>query len=281
MGILSWLFGEGKKRGGVSSTSLSQARKPSPISPQNQQPRKTYRLWPWKLPETVRRISVDGPLERKVYVYDGAPLRNIRIGESFVIEAYPGSAQMESVYTGMVWKTDDSTLVTYKGKPIGFTNIPIEETKELAKRGIVLTMTAKCIGMVDGYDGVKDIRYGVFDYIHVMDVLALVSARDAGAPLDAKRYKFSEHKKAPLETFSPHEFIAFPDARIEYIRGKGDAKPRIRVTSSDGRIITEVGPTWPYYHEWSEHIAAGSKVHATASLEYLRPMSYSVTIYCW
>ena len=213
-------------------------------------------------------LDVGGNHERTVYVYDGRPLANVQIGQTIPIETYCGDCRMRSIYTGAEWDSTEmgDAVVMYKDQIIGFTTIPREKVLEAAKLGYAFRFKAKCIGMLEGYDGIKEIKAITPSpfYLH-----GLVPGAEDDRPLRDREYYFyyNEYDEEDYANIAIRDEWAFPNAKIEMIPTppKSSAKPHIGVYSSDGMLISEVAAKNGYYSSLIEFMNSYSNFSVKAT----------------
>lgn len=206
-----------------------------------------FKPWGYKLKGF---IDIDGDSERAIYVYDGRPLAGVRKGQIIPIETYCGDCRMTSIYTGMEWDSAEmgDAPVMYRDQVIGFTTIPREKVLEAAKLGYALRFKAKCMGMLEGYDNVKEIKMIAPKPFYLY---GLVPDAADDRPLRDREYYFSynEYDEDDFANIAKKDEWTFPDARLEMIPTptKSSAKPHIGVYSNDGMLVSEVAAKNKYY----------------------------------
>lgn len=108
------------------------------------------REYPLQSKPTLKPLLLSGCEERKVYVYDGSPLKSIKKHERIVLHATADEITMISAETGGVWSTSDedssACALLYNGKPIGFMSSYGGILQELCKRGFDVQIDAMRTG---------------------------------------------------------------------------------------------------------------------------------------
>lgn len=86
--------------------------------------------------------------ERKIYTYDGRPMKGLRTGSYIVLDVIREDVMMESIATGTVWDTNEfgDVALGYHGEAIGFLGVPRRGFELLFEAGYAPTIKAKKTG---------------------------------------------------------------------------------------------------------------------------------------
>lgn len=142
MGFLSSLFNSAKKAGKpkeeAAPTKESELSIPAPRK-QSNDPSAKSRLYTLKL---------EGDSERRIYTYDGTPLKGTRKGSVLFADVITEPTRLYSEATGSEWDSSDGGVaLAVNGIPFGMTSTMEQTFKELAEAGYAVKVKVKRLGM--------------------------------------------------------------------------------------------------------------------------------------
>ena len=280
MGLFDLLFGSKAKKTGASAKTSTPTQK--------QAAQDSFSAWQG-IPECEREYRFDGEKERKVIVYNGAPVSSLSAGTEIALTPYLGEGVMYSRFSDWSVNTKDcfDTIMCYKGTPIGFCSIPRGEVKTLARKGIRVSFSAKCLGDLEGYSGIKEIVLYAPAKIYADDVLGEISCYEHGATEKPQVLQYNEYDEEDYIELASKKRWQFPSAKIEFIpTPKGSsAKPHILLTSKRGKKISEVTARNSYYAELAELVRDDLAYLIQATRidrdEEDRPAFYHICVFYW
>ena len=105
----------------------------------------------WAVPDYKGSVLLEPRYDGKLYVYYPEPLRAVRQGERFLLEAVPGDVVLHSSYSGNTVRTRDSGTVAYKyrGEVVGMSSYFSEAVTELMRSGYRVHLEAEKLGVYD------------------------------------------------------------------------------------------------------------------------------------
>lgn len=109
----------------------------------------TVMLWarePFKA--TIKLMPI---YEKTFYTYYSEPMRKLRIGDVFLLEAVPGDAVLHSSYSGNTLETVESDMLAYSfdGQIVGASNCFHENVENLLRQGYRVFLEAEKTGVLD------------------------------------------------------------------------------------------------------------------------------------
>ena len=117
------------------------------------------RYVPWNVPPTKGTYRLPAERNKKVYTYYGEPLKKLKVGEHFVLEAVPADVSIISQYTNAEVSTEDfgDIAYAYNGLIVGLSSAHAPAVKQMLMKGYRVEIEA----YITEYD--KD--YG-FPYVY-------------------------------------------------------------------------------------------------------------------
>lgn len=230
-----------------------------------------HQLTPWPLPVPSYEVVISGDCERHIYNFDSRPLKGVRKGQVVTLELFRGEGSMTSTATGYYhdMKEFNDCIVLYEGAPIGFITFPADKLKRAAELGYAIKINAKCYGMLEGYEGIKDMAALVPQYFNLYDWIP--GAEDDRPIWKRENYfKYYEYDEEDYANLTSRYEWEFKDAKIQMIPTppKSTAKPHIGVYSAEGMLISEVAAKNGYYGDLIKYMESYSSfdVYATRNV---------------
>lgn len=96
----------------------------------------------------MRDVIINGDSPSIVYVYDGAPIRNVKVGETIYMDASSKRTVMTSKATGTTWDSigGHGVPLYYYGKPVGFLPTNSDKINAMLKNGRSVKVAVKRVG---------------------------------------------------------------------------------------------------------------------------------------
>lgn len=93
-------------------------------------------------------LTLEGDSERRVYTYDGTPLKGTRKGSVLFADVITEPTRLHSDVTGSEWNSSDGGVaLAVNGTPFGMTSTLEKTFKELAEAGYDVKVKVKRLGM--------------------------------------------------------------------------------------------------------------------------------------
>lgn len=222
-------------------------------------------------------VVLEGNEERRVYVYDGAPLKGTRKGSVFYVEVARKPVRLVSTLNMTEWdsETDGGVALTINGTPFGMTGTLEKTFRKLIDKGYSISIKAKRKGMYD--TGIPEVSLLIPDPQEIFRWLDACDELGEEVPFDERNSPRCEAAAAAHGERKRLEFglgISLPEGsegvifNLDEWAGSGhpqietsviptpkgsQAKPHIVVKDGE-RKIAEVSARNGQYRVLSEHV---------------------------
>lgn len=304
MGFLKSLFRATKKK---ETTKKKEAAKKN-SAPKHEPTHTPKEHGPQKAPSArkcIYTLTLEGDSERRVYTYDGAPLKGTRKGSVFYADVITEPVSLHSDVTGSDWDSSSGGVaLAVNGMLFGMTSTLERTFKELAEAGYAVKVKAKRLGMY--CEGIPEIVLMIPDpneVFHWRDACRGLGREvpfeerhseecERAAELENERHRLSRSSGLDLpvgvdgDVFfindedwpgaKPSNGLALVEISTELIpTPKGSsAKPHI-VVSVSGEAFVEVSARNHQYSAMARHV--GEKPYASTCQKHLRDDG----TFCW
>lgn len=105
----------------------------------------------WRTLPFQGKVVLEPSVKGKLYVYYPEPLRHVRQGERFLVEAVAGDVIMRSSYSGNEMDTRESDVIAYMygNDIVGMSSCCKANVRELLERGFKVFVQAEKLGVFD------------------------------------------------------------------------------------------------------------------------------------
>lgn len=201
-------------------------------------------------------VAIKGDQERTVYVYHGAPLIKVPVGEEIWLEVIPRDVKMKSDLTGTVANSKEGTPLAYNGRPVGFLSYVDTTISTLVRRGHPVTICATRTGTyAPGFPSIVALMPSFSEMRCYVDAkekakkegkIIVYNVGDSG-------YKGSLLSQGKVSTYVTVTLIPTPEG--------SSAKPRIALIDDNGNTLDEFGARNSRYKQFEDLV--GKRLKAT------------------
>lgn len=236
MGILSSLFGGGRKQG---DPVCREAGVPRSLELKSGK-RASYRLMPWKTDKELISVDFSGGRDRRLYVYNANPFVGHSVGDSFELEIFPGSASMTSPYTGTSAQTDaHNCCFMYAGEPVGFASFSRDIVKMVFSHCGKIKVKALFAGWYEEGE-IPEIVFYIKDNSALSRWQYIQSATVEDVPISADVINLYVDDPSILEATEAPKKIEGVTVVLEEAKPGSRAKPHFVVRTESGELIAKI-----------------------------------------